>query len=170
MLVIRKEQMKAFADARYRAFAVEACRHCRLRHPEICSLWSEDKLRRIVDNGLLRARSHGFETAADLIRFLDLAVTEGVDFDESSWAGPILAEKQYGPKARLDALFRALGARGAQAAAPPPTPALRDVSWPDPEPQPAPPPAAPGFPDAQNPPPPPARKWGLADHATMSRE
>ncbi len=169
MLVIRPEQMKAFADAGHRQFAADACHHCRLRHPDICISWDDGELHAIVDNGLRRARSYGFETAADLIRFLDLAMTQGVDFDESDWAAPILSLRQYLPKARLDLLFRTVAARAEESAAPaPPPPAIRDVSWPQPEPQPVPPaPVQPPL-DANSTPPPPAKKWGMTDHAMMS--
>jgi hypothetical protein len=170
MLVIRREQMKALADARYRSFTAEACRHCRLRHPDMCALWDGGKLRSIVEEGLRRARSYGFEAAADFIRFLDLVITQGVDFDESDWAAPILAEQRYLPKTRLDVLFRTLDSSQAATPPPPEPPAIRDASWPAPEPQPAPTPPAPPTLDENSTPPPPARKWGQPDHEIMSVE
>lgn len=141
MLLIRREQMEVLAAARWRDFASLATRHCRVRHPEICDPLSDDALQLRVDSGLRRARSHGFEQSADLMRFLDMLLRIGPDADKQPWVAAILAQSKYAPSTRMDLIFRTAEARTLPPEPEPAPRALPDATWPEPEPRPVPPPA-----------------------------
>ena len=104
MLVIRHAQMNSLMEAQWRQFEYSAYEQCRLRHPEICSDLGEEQVWSYVRSGVNRARSLGFSTAPELVRFLDLMLTRGRNFDESPPASEILPLMQYSAGSRLDAL------------------------------------------------------------------
>jgi len=147
MLVIRREQMEAFAAARWRGFASLAAMHCRARHPEECAELDDQSLQSVVDSALRRARSHGFDQAQDLIRYLDMYFIMGPGADQEPWVAAILSQSKYSPSTRMDLLFRTAEAQSRPAEPEVPALELRDVTWPEPKPQPVPPPPAPVFGD-----------------------
>ena len=140
MLTIRKGQIDAFAEAKWRHFVPTACDQCRARRPEICSDWDSEQLRAEVETGIQRARAYGFESASSVIRYLDYVLTMGRDFDERPWVAEILSLRKYQPESRLELLDRTAAQRESrreEVAAP--IASLPDVSWPQPERRPVPP-------------------------------
>ena len=156
MLVIREAQMRALAEANWRAFENMACRHCWECHPVPCEAIGEDGVWSYVWTGLSKARAYGFEKAPDLLLFLSLMLTAGPDFDETAWAQEILRDPEYSPSVRAwylrDEAMRQLngleeppaegtaqtsGAAAAEAASEPKAP---ENGWPEWPPEPVPPP------------------------------
>ena len=131
--------MEVFAAAKWREFASLAACHCRVRHPRACDPLSDDALQSRVDSGLRRARSHGFEQAPDLMRYLDMLFVIGPEADQEPWVAAILAQSKYSAASRMDLIFRTAEARNRPEEPDIPPRELPDVTWPEPALQPVPP-------------------------------
>lgn len=119
MLVIRREQMRAFEDAHF----IEWLRqHLSGFFPERCLELGPEGVSHAIADGLARARARGFQEPEDLCRFLDLMFAFGFQFDRDesySWAYELLnAPEITSPTERMDLLIAAakahlLAAQGA---------------------------------------------------------
>jgi hypothetical protein len=119
MLVIRREQMRAFEDAHF----IEWLRqHLSGFFPERCLELGPEWVSHAIADGLARARARGFQEPEDLCRFLDLMFAFGFQFDRDesySWASELLnAPEITSPTERMDLLIAAakahlLAAQGA---------------------------------------------------------
>jgi hypothetical protein len=144
MLVIRQAQLEGMANARWREFERFAVGYCQEQYATACAMLGSESTARLVSAALTRARGCGFEATEDLIGYLDLLFTIGLDFDHQPWAAEILGMSAYLPATRLQMLREgaANGSRGPEAQ--PAAEADRSaselsVAWPKPEPQPVPP-------------------------------
>jgi hypothetical protein len=107
MLIIRDEQMSAFAKA---ALDEETAAHeARLRAelPEHCEPLSPKEMRALIEAGLQRAVVHGIVDDASVARYLALVVRYGADFGDSrrtAGAGAILRRSGKTAAEKLDAI------------------------------------------------------------------
>jgi|SRR5579883_408023 len=104
MLVVRKEQLRALADLDWARFEQQAVEHCRQAFPAICDSLGEDATKQQVHLGLRQAKGHGFESAADLLGYLNLVFTFGPDFQERPWASEVLRDRSFAPSVRIGLL------------------------------------------------------------------
>ena len=105
MLTIRPEQMLVFEREGWRRLASQAVDHLRTYFPEQCAALGESDLLAKIDAGIRHARAHGLETTCDFLRYLNLAIVFGWDFDRRcSWAQEILSNAEFGPHTRTDLL------------------------------------------------------------------
>jgi hypothetical protein len=123
LLVIRDEQMLLLSRSLLLRFDQEAFEHVQKYFPELCASLGKDETMEWVRDGLKRARSFGFETRSDLLRYLNLLFEFGREFELSEaneWARPYLVPSDdWLPSNRMNRLmeeaFRRLN--------PPPPPA-----------------------------------------------
>ena len=88
MLLIRQSQIDHLACSTKRTLALT---HVQRHFPAICKSLNPSHLTPLVSNALQRAAAHGFQSDADLLTFVDLAVVLGDDFDTRfAWARAIL--------------------------------------------------------------------------------
>jgi hypothetical protein len=107
MLVLRNAQLKALEAAAWREFEDRLMTHLQRFFPAPCAALGPAGLRRLCQEGIARARAHGFRSERDLCKFLSLTLVFGRDFDrEQPWATEIVA-LGGAPSARMDRLFAA---------------------------------------------------------------
>ncbi len=105
MLTIRREQITIFEIESWRRLSQQAARHLRTYFPQECAALGESNLAANIDAGILRARAHGLELTYDFLRYLNLSIVFGWDFDQScAWASEILAKPELGGHTRMDLL------------------------------------------------------------------
>jgi hypothetical protein len=95
MLRIRPEQLDAFETARLMQFADTAVAHVRATRPLYFEAAGEAAVRESVCGALAKARRYGIRRGEDLLRFLNVCLILGFDFDEDGrypWARPLLED------------------------------------------------------------------------------
>src|SRR5262245_5716804 len=114
MLVIRNEQMAVFSREQWVRFEWQALAHVRHCFPDQWRTLGEGDTMLRVQDGLRRAQNYGFESEYDLLRFLNVMFTLGVDFDsaeEYSWTREILDSRESSPSSRMDELMEEIYTR-----------------------------------------------------------
>ena len=104
MLKIRPEQMKALSDALREAFEARALEYLRTSHPDSSAIQDEAALRDLICPGIERAEYYDITREIDVIRFLELLVTLGQDFDASQQFSDCL-HRQAPAEERLDEII-----------------------------------------------------------------
>lgn len=105
MLVIRREQQAALAEATRPTFAENIAAHLRRVWPEAVREMSPEALRAWVAWGIERGAGYELETEYEVGLFLDLAWALGGDFDTVfPWAQEILTDPGLDGRMRIDAL------------------------------------------------------------------
>lgn len=111
MLILRYEQVQAFARADRGVLCDRVFAHVRRFFSAQCAETSDVELRARIRRGLERCDAHGFRAFWDVCRYIDLMVIFGDDFDRSEsfpWAGRVLADPSLrDPHARFEALHAA---------------------------------------------------------------
>lgn len=105
MLVIRREQQAALAEATRPTFAENVAAHLRRVWPEAVREMTADDLRAWVAWGVERGGRYELATEYEVGLFIDLAWALGGEFDEAfPWAQEILADPALDGRMRVDAL------------------------------------------------------------------
>jgi len=104
MLVIRDEQMRAFAAAQWRDFERLAAAHLAESFPEPCASLGPEGLAAMVQHGVERARLLGFESESEILRFLNLLMVFGYDLEQQEWVREILDHPGYSACTKMDLL------------------------------------------------------------------
>jgi len=107
MLVFRKEQMRAMAQATLEAFQGRLTEQIREDFPSDAEALGSEKLKSVVRGGVEKALAYGFETERDLSRYLYLMFTFGAGFDKDPafpWAREILA-LEAAPDSKMQQLY-----------------------------------------------------------------
>src|SRR5690348_8657045 len=89
LLVIRDEQMLMLSRSLLLRFNQEAFEHVHRYFPERCADLGKAESMEWVRDGLERARTFGFESRPDLLRYLNLLFEFGREFERSedyAWA------------------------------------------------------------------------------------
>lgn len=106
MLNIREEQMTAFAEAEMKKFTGRAVSHLARCFPRESETMGELGLLETVEYGLQRSSSYGIVAESDILKYLDMMVVFGRDYDADerfAWAGEIL-QTHNSPKVRMSVL------------------------------------------------------------------
>ncbi len=104
MLMIRKEQIKAFARVREEVFEKRAVIYLQEHFPEKCSKLGHDELFESVRTAMDRRDKYRFRTEEMIFAYLDLMYTLGFHFENDeqyNWAQEILEDKDLGPRTRM---------------------------------------------------------------------
>lgn len=108
MLIIRKQQMDAFADEMLNRFNAQILHHVRSFFPEQCNILGEEGIKEAIRYGIDRAASYGIEIERDVCLYIDLMFAFGRDFDkdpELPWSGEILSDEAMpDPTGRINML------------------------------------------------------------------
>lgn len=112
LLVLRRAQLEAFAEASSKALSGRVFEHAVKFFPAARESRGDAGLLREIDDSLARARALGFTTEQDLCKFADLRLAFGAGFEEEPWAREILAARQD-PRRMYRLMGAALAAEGA---------------------------------------------------------
>lgn len=112
MLMIRKEQKKAFEDAALRRFESDMERHIKQFVPYQSKSIGDHAVRKIIQNGILRAKDYNFTNRGTVCLFIEIIFILGGHFDSDpqySWAADILSDIEITDQMeRADRLYIAL--------------------------------------------------------------
>jgi hypothetical protein len=101
MLVIRDEQMRILAR---HSSVSSLLHHLRDVAPDGCAEMSPEQMRSIADYCLERCEHHGIKREYDILRYLNLMLVFGFNFDtEQAWAAAPLALAN--PSGRMELLM-----------------------------------------------------------------
>jgi hypothetical protein len=109
MLTIRREQLTVFSELEVRRFEDWTLAHLKSFFPRECTALGDRRLRETVQYGITRARTHGITSRRDVVKYIDLMVVFGRNFDTNKrlrWARDILAQRRQ-PDLRLPNLLLA---------------------------------------------------------------
>jgi hypothetical protein len=93
MLTIRKEQYAVLEKAELEKFVDQACGHVRQFFPDPFRALGETKVRELIHFGSQRSALYGIAAKADVLKYIDLMILFGQDFDTDDhlkWANQIL--------------------------------------------------------------------------------
>jgi hypothetical protein len=97
MLVIRAEQMNAFATLAARAFEDRTYAHLLEYFPRHCELLGEEQMRRVIRHGLQRATKYNLTAECCVRSYIDLMCVLGGGFDSDvllPWAQVVLRDQR----------------------------------------------------------------------------
>ena len=110
VLVIRRLQMNVFQQRAGQLMEDGLVRHFLQHYPrESRQAGGPSQIRKLVQQGIQRARAYGFETQHQTGLFTALMIMLGSDFDDDpqlSWAAEQLADDSAGPSDRIQYLFQ----------------------------------------------------------------
>ena len=108
MLVIRREQMDAFAADAWNQVEQRMIDHVELHAPAELRAQGPEAIAELVRGGIALARRHGIESEEEIAALLDVAAELGADFeptlDETGVGTRILADHSLPPEARVELL------------------------------------------------------------------
>lgn len=81
MLIIRKEQMKAFENDALRRFEDEMVVHSKEFTPRLCKVIGDEQLRVALRQTMERADTYGFTNRGPIRLYIELMFLYGNDFD-----------------------------------------------------------------------------------------
>ncbi|BDC52150.1 hypothetical protein F183_A44650 [Bryobacterales bacterium F-183] len=108
MLHLRREQLAVLTRAMHARFDYTAYQHVCRYFPEQREALGKKGTMHLVRDGLSQARTYGFVSQYDLLRFLNLVFTYGSGFEykeEYAWTIPYLADESRAPNVRMDLLM-----------------------------------------------------------------
>jgi hypothetical protein len=109
-MVIRSEQMKEMAEVSRERFDKNTAAYFRKHYPEEPVTKDDSKLAGFINHGVDKAASFGIAREVDVIRFLEVLLVTGVEFETSagtSWVSDYLREN-IRAEARLDNVIKRL--------------------------------------------------------------
>ncbi len=106
MVVIREQQMEAFARVLMDRFVQRTVEHLLQDLPEETASLGLDrpKLEDFVRKGIRQAKNYGIQYDHDLQLYVDCMVTLEPEFDRLPWAAPILNDGQKSGEEKMDAI------------------------------------------------------------------
>ena len=115
-MLIRREQLDAFADDALPRLIADLCAHLREHHAEAVGDLGDDELRRRVRVSLARARTYGLSSCASLGAFVATAFEVAPNFDEQPNINAALLDTRVSADSRmLDLVHRTTEADWEQA-------------------------------------------------------
>lgn len=103
MLIITKEQLAIFANARLHAVAHQLANRTMKRHPEACAGREPEEIAAALEPDIAFAHEQGFRSMRMLERYADLCTTLGAGFGaREEWARDILSHTDMSPTTKLD--------------------------------------------------------------------
>lgn len=109
MLIIRKEQMKAFDQIDFPAFSKEMADHISKHFPGHSKVFGDKAISNVIHQGFERAKAYDFTTRHEVCLFIDMMIMLGSGFDtdpQMTWAGDILNDKNFSdPTIKIERLY-----------------------------------------------------------------
>jgi hypothetical protein len=109
MFVVRRETWDKLAEDAYADFVARMRRHLRESFPEQCDSLGATRTGQLIEYGIRRARTYGFETERDVCKYILLICVFGHAFDRDErlpWARQILESRDpASPSERIDLLY-----------------------------------------------------------------
>lgn len=90
--------MIVFSKTEVRKFEDWTVAHLHKFFPKECAAAGEHKLLGLVQHGIVRAKAHGITSKADVVKYIDLMVVFGRDFDtdrRQRWAANVLKQRRH---------------------------------------------------------------------------
>jgi len=103
---IRKEQMAALTKVEARTVGNRTLDHIRKTYPKEFDTIGEDKIREVIQHSAKRVAKYGFKGNPDVLKFIEVMVLFGRDFDSDPqlpWAAQILRKRKK-PAVKITAL------------------------------------------------------------------
>ncbi len=103
--LISPAQMQVFSDYMLRQFVDAMVVSLGAAYPAQSEELGEEKLRALIDDGIVRARKHGVLLERDVERYLQCLVRHGEEFgqsEETAWANEILTTQAVTGTAKMD--------------------------------------------------------------------
>ena len=108
MLIIRNEQMQAFAQDRVQQFEQRVAQHLRTSWGPRCAALRDPEILQSIREAAARARAHGLTRVRDVVRYIELGYRVGPAFEASPpWVGEILRSDRH-PARKMDEIDRRL--------------------------------------------------------------
>ena len=108
-MIIRKEQMSAFAEVAATDFENRMVAHLNKCFPAECETLQEPGVCETIHYGIGRSAQYGVTAERDVCKYIDLMMVFGRDFDTRAdlpWASRILNDRVLkNPTARIERLF-----------------------------------------------------------------
>ena len=114
VLQIRDEQNAALLEASRKSFEVRTQAYLRANWSRQTKDVPDDTLREFIRNCRSRAESYNIEREVDVVRYIEVCVTLGEDFDKSPdfpWARRILHDSKRDGEMKMSATFHPAIAR-----------------------------------------------------------
>ncbi len=110
MLIIRKEQLKAFSNTQERRFTTEMVEHLKTNFPAETEEMDSDALHEYVETAFEAAKKYEITSRQDLCRFLNLTMFYGMEFEDNKdkhWMHEYLVDPEISsPGRRLERLYK----------------------------------------------------------------
>lgn len=106
---IRKEQMEVFREGTERALVERIAEYLRSSHTELVQPLDDDVLRRMITNGIARARGHDLTTGYSTSIYVTLMFSAAPNFDENPAVRAALADHDLAPDERILRVLDRLG-------------------------------------------------------------
>lgn len=109
-MIVRPDQMKVFAQASWKRFDENAAAYLRAHYGKNTVTQDAAVLSAFIDQGVRRAAVFGISREVDVIRFLEVLLVTGTDFENSAryrWVADYLREDMRA-EARLDLVIQRL--------------------------------------------------------------
>ncbi len=106
-MILRPQHFAAFEKVSRKQFEDNMIVHLRKAFKEQTEPMSDDDLRRLVQEGMVRAEKYKVENKDDVRRYLDCMMIYGNDFDtnpKTHWAGQILRTPSLTGAKKMDAV------------------------------------------------------------------
>src|SRR5712671_4670332 len=102
MLMIRKEQMRAFEENLLRQFEWQMVRYLRSSFAAQVGPMSDEELSFFIRRGITKSEQYGIANSGDISRYVGYMVTYGPDFDTAPWAANILSTPRINGTQKMD--------------------------------------------------------------------
>jgi hypothetical protein len=106
MFTIRKEQMAVLSKVEARTVGDRRLDHIRKIYPKEFVALGEGKIRELIQQGIKRVTKYGFKGDPDVLKFTEVMVLFGREFDTNPqlpWAAQILRKRKK-PAMKINAL------------------------------------------------------------------
>lgn len=111
MLKIRRVQMEAFSADRMRQFENRVIEYLAVTFPEATQKMGEMQLRKLIEDGVIKADGYGIQSEKYCSLFIQLMVVFDPMFDkqpEFSWMQPILSHPTRPEEVKIEMLYEQL--------------------------------------------------------------
>lgn len=108
MLIIRRPQVDILKEVPQQLFRERMLPHLKRYFAGDCKRLGDEQIRVVIDNGVVGARSHGFETRGEVCRYVNLMFMLGSGFDDDPqlpWVSHILQQDLSDPGVKMQALY-----------------------------------------------------------------
>jgi hypothetical protein len=109
MLIIRKEQLKAFSSVSEVPFVRRVVRQLCEDHANLTTAMEDNHVQSLVETCLVKARKHGVVSEWGITVYCRLALVHGIGFDLTDDAALVFGSDKLDGNTRMEVLEEALG-------------------------------------------------------------